>query len=133
MTLADTREEMAEEEIERLIKQKDRAYSERNKLVASLAVILKSAGFNVYLTKHLEPDWEDNWRNILVMELCGRQITWHFHDGELHLLDKIEWSSHYIYDGHTTEKKYQRLLEFANNFEIINWHFGEKAFVSSEG
>jgi hypothetical protein len=100
------------EELEKLRVQKDQAYSERNKVVAALARTIRNLGLDVYVAKHIEEDWEDDWRNILVIELPTGQITWHFHDSELDLLKTFKVREGYIYDGHTTEEKYQRLLNY---------------------
>lgn len=99
--------------IDKLTNQKDQAYSERNKVVAAIAHIIAATGMgNVYLAKHVDADWEDDWRNILVIELPNGQITWHFHDSEMHLLGNFELSNNYQYDGHSTEEKYKRLLDY---------------------
>jgi hypothetical protein len=115
MTLADVREELAARQIEALIKQKDQAYSERNKVVAALAHVLSHVFFsniNVGVAQHdiNDKDWEADWRTILVIELPAGQVTWHFHDSEKYLLEGLPTFDDYKWDGHTTEEKYNRLL-----------------------
>lgn len=109
--------------IDQLTKEKNQAYSERNKVVAALATILASAELNVYLAKHDEEDslWDKEWRNILVIETFKGQITWHLHDSDLPLFKQFEFNPAYKYDGHTTEEKYKRLAEFTSHFEILQW------------
>jgi hypothetical protein len=99
-------------ELEALRVQKDQAYAERNKVVVALAKVLSKQGIEVYIARHLGKDWEDDWRNILVIELPTGQVTWHFHDSELSLLNCFKYKSPYNYDGHTTDEKYFRLLNY---------------------
>lgn len=114
MTLADIREELAVKQIEALIKQKDQAYSERNKVVAALAHLLDIIPeYTVGVAEHdpEDKDWESDWRTILVIKNSkGDQMTWHFHDSEKHLLENLDKIDDYKWDGHTTEEKYNRLL-----------------------
>ena len=106
--------------IQELEKQKNQAYAERNKVVAALAHILAKQYINVGVAKHQGEDWEDDWRNVLVIDLPDQgQITWHFHDSEQCLLDGFNDWPDYQWDGHTTEEKYERLLEYAlEGFEL---------------
>lgn len=131
MSLASIHEELAEDEIEvfvslfeELKKQKNQAYEERNKVVAALATILASAELNVYLARHDAEDllWDKEWLNILVIETFKGQITWHLHDSDLPLFKQFEFNPAYKYDGHTTDEKYNRLADFANHFEILQFN-----------
>jgi hypothetical protein len=90
-----------------LRKQKDAAYSERNKLVAVLSKLFPS-----YLAKHEESDktWDDDWRTIVVIEAPTGQCSWHIHDDETSLFKHLEYKDDYVWDGHTTEEKYKRIL-----------------------
>lgn len=102
--------------------QKNRAYAERNKLVAALSKMLPS-----HLTRHPDNEpWENDWRWVVCIHNPYGQMTWHIHDSELpqfnHLLKGVELSATCYpiqintmvencsgYDGHTTEEKYKRL------------------------
>lgn len=86
----------------------DNAYSERNKLVAFLSRLYPS-----YLAKHEVEDtsWDDDWRNIVVVESLKGQLSWHIHDTELSLFEHLEYNENYKWDGHTTEEKYARLAQ----------------------
>lgn len=115
---------MNEQELE---KAKNQAYHERDMLLAALCKFwyaAKREEIKVYRTKHPESDteWEQDWRNIIVMEyifplsyidLTSRaQMSWHIHDSELPMfaylpLEENRW------DGHTTQRKYNRLLEWS--------------------
>lgn len=97
-----------------LISQKDKAYSERNKCIAALANFIRDIAmpnYRVYVTQHPEDDisWDDEWITILVIEKGDLQMTWHFHDSEKHLLNRLPVRQLYKWDGHTTEEKYNRL------------------------
>jgi hypothetical protein len=97
--------------------QKNNAYSERSKVVAALARLINA---NVWfkacvgVAQHDPNDttWESDWRTILVIELPTGQITWHFPDSEKSLLEGLPVIDNYQWDGHTTEEKYKRLLNF---------------------
>lgn len=86
--------------------QKDGAYSERNQLVAALSKLFPS-----WMEWHSEEDtsWDNDWRNIIFIELPTGQVSWHIHDSEVshfqHLTKKVGSS----WDGHTTEEKYNRV------------------------
>lgn len=60
------------EEIEKIKKQKDAAYWERNQLIAALSKL-----FPANLAKHPEDDkeWEDDWRTIVVIALPFKATT----------------------------------------------------------
>lgn len=111
---------LALKEIERLTKQKDQAYAERNKVVAAIGHMINAMSWTMDtkagIAKHPEEDktWESDWKTILVINssLFG-QMSWHFHDSEIYLLDGLPTLENYKWDGHTTEEKYRRLLEFA--------------------
>jgi len=105
--------------IEELEKQKQQAYWERNQLVAALSKLFPSK-----LARHPDDDsdWEDDWRNIVVIDLPPNatvyadsdkqpddiQMTWHIHDHDLPMFDHLQYQEHW-WDGHTTDEKYRRL------------------------
>jgi hypothetical protein len=89
--------------------QKDAAYHERNMVVVALARLALELGFKAGIKQHVGVDWEDDWRNIVFIDLPAGQVSWHIHDSEAHLFYFLgaydgEW------DGHTTEEKYERVL-----------------------
>lgn len=97
-------------EIERLRQQKDGAYAERNQCVALIARMALALGWKAGLRRHPESDtkWERDWMTILAIDLPTGQVTWHFHDSELHLLaDLPECPTGW--DGHDTPEKYRRV------------------------
>jgi len=107
---------------DKLRKEKDNAYWERNQLVAALSKLLPS-----HMAKHPKDDkeWEDDWRNIVVMHVplelthfadvvdqpvpSDIQVTWHIHDHDMPMFDHLGEDPSYQWDGHTTEEKYRRL------------------------
>jgi hypothetical protein len=87
-------------------KDKDLAYRERNKLVAILTKFFPS-----FLAK--EADNYLNFYNIhwiVYIETPQGQLSWHIPDLDLFLFDGVERRDTYVWDGHSTEEKYERLL-----------------------
>jgi hypothetical protein len=91
-----------------------KAYTERN-LVLALLVDYAKGGLTsdrIGIKKHQGEDWEDEWRNVLFIDLPHvGQVSWHLHDSELLNFPGIgeykgEW------DGHDTEEKYRRVKTF---------------------
>jgi len=93
-----------------LVEVKDGAYSERNKLVAFLASLYPSS-----LERHPDEDteWEDDWRWVVYIDLPNGQASWHLHDSELSQFDGLPRLQGRVWDGHTTEQKYERLAALA--------------------
>ncbi len=85
---------------------KDNAYKERNMLVCALTKL-----FPAYLARHDENDesWEGDWMWIVYIDLPTGQVSWHIHDSERNLFNHLEVKEN-NWDGHNTERKYQRLL-----------------------
>ncbi len=85
------------------------AYHERNLCVALIARMALASGLHAGTKQHPAEDasWEDDWRTILLIDLPTGQVSWHFHDSELELLEGLpgyqgQW------DGHDTPTKYER-------------------------
>ena len=104
--------------IDELIGIKNQAYSERNKILAAFAWLIQNKGCKfpcrVFLAHHPDTDesWEDDWRNILVIQPYNDQMAWHIHDSEMPLFHGIHQNLGYVWDGHTTEQKYQLLIRY---------------------
>lgn len=91
---------------------KDNAYAERNKLLALVCRMAIELDFPVELWRHPDSEeWEDDWRNIVALLLPAGQCTWHIHDSELPMFEFLPKGEN-RWDGHTTEEKYQRVLDF---------------------
>lgn len=97
-------------EIERLIAQKDMAYAERNKCVALIARMSLALGLKAGIGQHTKEDtsWEDDWRNIIFIELPTGQVSWHIHDSDVPMFLFLS-SYDAPWDGHSTELKYERV------------------------
>ena len=100
----------AQHEVIALKKQKDGAYSERDRLVSALSKLFPSR-----LERHPHTDltWENDWRWIVFIELPSGQASWHIHDSELDWFDHLDRYPGNSWDGHTTEEKYLRLQSLA--------------------
>lgn len=99
-------------DVELLEQQKDSAYAERNNLVLLLAGIYDS-----WMEKHPESDesWDDDWRNIVFIQLPTGQASWHIHDSEYNRFKLVikKFKTGNSWDGHTTEQKYERVEQAA--------------------
>lgn len=97
-------------EMEKLEKVKDGAYWERNQLVAALSKVFPS-----WLEKHPAEDkaWEDDWRNIVFIQLPTGQASWHIHDSELKNFAHLQQKEGNSWDGHSVEEKYKRIEQFS--------------------
>jgi hypothetical protein len=98
-------------EIEHLRAQKDGAYRERDQVVALLARMALALGWRAGVRRH-EPDpdptWDEDWKNVVAIDLPSGQVTWHYHDSEVPLfigLPDYQGS----WDGHDTAEKYRRV------------------------
>jgi hypothetical protein len=90
---------------------KDEAYRERNQCVAALAKMADSLGYPIGMAQHeLSPgqEWDENWRNIIFIDLPTGQVSWHLHISEF---PQFHWVGTYSgkWDGHDTPEKYRRL------------------------
>lgn len=93
-------------------KERDAAYTERNRVVAALARLVVGLGGSAWLAPHPEdPEWDPEWRTIVFIEgPGGLQMTWHLHDSDVPLFDGLPRGSN-RWDGHTTEQKYARVAQ----------------------
>ncbi|MFE3578742.1 hypothetical protein [Streptomyces vinaceus] len=95
-------------DINRLTAERDGAYRERARLVAHLASLYPS---HIGHTDPAAPDWA-----VITIEAPTGQMCWHIAPADLPLFDHVQttypgWGNQYIWDGHTTEQKYERLHE----------------------
>lgn len=101
----------------------DAVYAERDRLVAALSKVFPS-----WLKRHPESDkdWEDDWRWIVFIQLPTGQTSWHIHDSELGWFDhclRLKDRSSNLWDGHTTEEKYERLARLSvGNYQPVASH-----------
>lgn len=92
-------------------RERDAAYTERNKLVAALARLVQWGGFSAWLAQHpADPDWDPEWRWIVFVDGPTGQMSWHLHDSELGAFTPwVQLRPVTGWDGHSTEEKYERL------------------------
>lgn len=92
--------------VNKLDKEKNNAYWERNQLVAYLSKVFQS-------WREIHPiedqDWEDDWRNIIFIEFPEGLYSWHIHDDDLKYFDHLFFREGNSWDGSTTEQKYKTL------------------------
>ena len=82
----------------------DRAYYERNALVAALSKLYPS-----HRAHHPEgADWDPEWGNVVFIETPQGQLSWHMHVSHMHMFEHLPLSKN-NWDGHTTVEKYERL------------------------
>ena len=94
--------------------QKDKAYHERNLVVAALAKHVIAMG-GVAGLKHTKiPGWNPEWYGcVYIVPPGGKQLSWHYHDSHAYVFAGLplyegEW------DGHDTPEKYRRLKEWSD-------------------
>ena len=90
-----------------MTKRKDEAYTERNKVVALLARLLPA----IRTTTAIK-GWSKEWHNCVYIETPMGQLSWHYHDDDAHLFERVNRVPSYIWDGHSTEIKYERIRQF---------------------
>jgi hypothetical protein len=84
------------------INKMDEVYAERNKLVAALSKL-----FPAWIGTDGTPGWF-----VVYIELPTGQASWHFKESERNLVSHLkEGGAMCIWDGHTTEEKYERLAK----------------------
>lgn len=86
---------------------RDAVYRERDAVVAALAECARRLGWRVGRASQ-QGEWEEDWRQIVLIDLPTGQASWHFHDSESDLFRHLPF---YLgqWDGHTTPEKYARL------------------------
>ena len=87
---------------------KDNAYRERDRCVAGIAALAVRFGWGAWLGRHEGGEWDDDWRNVVFINLPAGQVSWHIHDSELELFRFLPLGGE-PWDGHDTPEKYRRL------------------------
>ncbi|MFJ1865516.1 hypothetical protein ACIOD1_12875 [Streptomyces sp. NPDC088097] len=89
--------------VEEVEAERDGAYRERAQLVAHLASLYPST---IGLTDPDAPDWP-----VVTINTPTGQMTWHISTIDLDLFEHVERSLGPVWDGHTTDEKYERLRQ----------------------
>ena len=87
---------------------KDKAYEERNRLVALVGRMALSMGMNVGITKTDIEGWDPEWHHCIYIDLPTGQVSWHYHDEHAQMFYGFPPYSG-AWDGHDTSEKYRRV------------------------
>lgn len=79
-------------------------YTERAHLVAALSKL-----FPASVEDHVGEEWDDDWRNVVFIDLPTGQVSWHISTSDLHLFSHLPRHAGRTWDGHDTPTKYARL------------------------
>lgn len=95
---------------EKFVLERNRAYAERNKLVAALSHQYPSS-LGLHDQKPGDPPWDPEWIYVVFIDTPEGQLSWHLHESDLDsgLFDHLLMDPEKKWDGHTTEEKYRRL------------------------
>lgn len=92
----------------------DAVYEERNRVVAALARAGQLLGWRVGIRAHEpdpDPSWDDDWKNVVLIDLPAGQVSWHYHDSGRPLFVGLPAYTG-SWDGHDTAEKYRRCAAF---------------------
>ena len=92
---------------------RDQAYSERNRVVATLARCYPAG-----IRKTAIEGWDPAWHNCVYIDLPTGQISYHYHDTEHWLFQDLP-TYEKPYDGHDKETVHQRLRDVV---DVMNPH-----------
>jgi hypothetical protein len=107
--------------IDDLIRHKNKAIMELNLCAITLARLAPVFGIKTGIAtlsdeELKEQELDEVWRNLLVLYLPQGQVTWPLHAAEVYLIKEMAKLPNYVYDGHTTQEKYARLLKWAESW-----------------
>lgn len=89
--------------LEKVRKDRDSAYEERNRVVAALASAFPSG-----IAQTAIEGWNPDWNGCVYVDLPVGQASWHYHISQSHLFSHLR-PYNKAWDGHTTAEKYERL------------------------
>ncbi|MFJ3834474.1 hypothetical protein ACIPY6_03035 [Streptomyces sp. NPDC090054] len=101
--LAEQKRNIERQALDRAEAERDRAYRERAHLVAHLASLYPAT---IGLTDPNAPEWP-----VVTINAPTGQLTWHIAAADLGLFEHVERSLDPMWDGHTTDEKYERLRQ----------------------
>ena len=108
----------------------DSAYNERDILVSVLAKLFKKYSS----VEEVDPqtvNYDPEFKYIVYIDLPGgNQFSWHLKNEEIELFDDIEKNKGTIWDGHTSNEKYDKLLSLFSDPAIVQYMV--KMFVQEE-
>lgn len=92
----------------------DRAYEERNRLVAFLARLYPSGRARTAIL-----GWDPEWHNCVYVDTPLGQMSWHYHDRDAWLFEGLP-AYEGKWDGHSTEEKYERLVRLTGEVQTCS-------------
>lgn len=105
---------------DRLLANTVEVYTERARMVASLAGLAMFLGESVGLGEHdpADTNWDPEWRTIVFIDLPDGnggvlQASWHISDSDRHLVQHLP-TYEGTWDGHTTSQKYEKMAAAAD-------------------
>lgn len=108
--MMDSFESMVKAEVEKQVSERvGTVYKERDMCVSLIARMARACGYDAWIGQHDGANWDDDWRNIVFIQLPAGQVSWHIHDSELKFFDFLS-KKDTPWDGHTTDEKYHRVL-----------------------
>lgn len=92
--------------------QKDKAYRERNEVVAALAKAVLKLGGKVGRRKTDIPDWNPAWAWAIDIVAPGQKIwSWHYHSSHSEIFESFPLAT-WNWDGTDTPTKYKLMEEW---------------------
>jgi len=61
---------------------------------------------------------EDEWKNVVFIDLPTGQVSWHIHKDELVYFPGLPTYKG-VWDGHTVEEKYDRVKKYLSGVMVI--------------
>lgn len=102
-------------------------YEERARCVVAIARNARALGCRIgFGVDPSEPEWP-----VLFIELPTGQVSWHFSNRDRETLASDihdETARPFVFDGHTTEQKYERLDAWGRALSV-SVHFPSRNFV----
>lgn len=80
-------------------------YTERAHLLA-LLTMTRPARF------YIDPEGEEGFTHVLAIGVNSRWLTWHISDADLPLFHRVPMVNSSMWDGHTTEEKYEHIRDW---------------------
>ena len=80
-------------------------YSERSHLLALLASDKTAYVYD-------DPEGEEGFKTVVAIRLNGRFLCWHIADADTYLFTGVHRIKDGLWDGHTTEEKYEDIREY---------------------
>ena len=86
-----------------------KVYAERNMCIALLCRMAQALNLSLGIGKHQGENWDEEWQNVVFIDLPAGQVSWHIKNSELENFNGIP-AYHGEWDGHDQAEKYRRVL-----------------------